>query len=269
LRGNILTILDEILAVKKEEVSGLHSDFSLTRFKDSEFFDKARLSLFDALYEGNDISIIAEIKKASPSKGVILENFDHKKIADIYIHAEVGSISILTDKNFFQGNIEYLRDIAAIKTCPLLRKDFIIDEYQVYEAKSNGADVILLIAEALSKSQISELTHAAEETDLEVLLELHSESQLNKIDFELNRIIGINNRNLENFNVDLDTTSTLCDRLPEELVIVSESGIKSEADLKILKDLPVNAVLVGEHLISSDNIDYSLKQLKEWCIREG
>jgi indole-3-glycerol phosphate synthase len=264
-----LTILDEILSVKKEEVSKLHSDYSPSRFKDSEYFDKGRLSLFDALSKDKNISVIAEIKKASPSKGVILEDFNHKKIADTYINTGVDAISILTDENFFQGDILYLREIAGFKACPLLRKDFIIDVYQVYEAKSNGADVILLIAEALSKNQISELTHAAIESDLEVLLELHSESQLNKIDLRLNKIIGINNRDLATFAVDLNTTSEISEKLPEDTIIVSESGIKSEADLERLKGLPVNAILVGEHLMSSDNIEYSLKQLKEWCIRES
>lgn len=261
--------MDEILAVKKEEVSKLHSDYSLSRFKDSDFFGKERLSLFDSVSKNNDVSIIAEIKKASPSRGVIVENFNHMTIADIYLNQEVDAISILTDKNFFQGDISYLRDVANIKTRPLLRKDFIIDDYQIYEAKSNGADIILLIAEALSKNQISELTHAAVESDLEVLLELHTESQLSKINFELNKIIGINNRNLENFNVDLNTTSEISKKLPDDVLIVSESGIKSEADLEMIKDLAVNAILVGEHLMSSDNIENSIKQLKEWCIRES
>lgn len=264
-----MSILDEIVAVKKEEVSKIRSDYSLSRFKDSEFFDKNRLSLFDSLSKNKDVSIIAEIKKASPSKGIILEDFNHMKIADIYLNREVDAISILTDKNFFQGDISYLKDVAKIKTCPLLRKDFIIDEYQIYEAKSNGADIILLIAEALSENQISELTHAAVECDLEVLLELHSESQLSKINFELNKIIGINNRNLENFTVNLNTTSEISKKLPEDVLIVSESGIKSDEDLETIKDLPVNAILVGEHLMLSDNIEDSLKQLKEWCIRES
>jgi len=264
-----LTILDEIIAVKNEEVANLHSDYSFSQFKDSEFYEKERLSLFDTLSKSKNVSVIAEIKKASPSKGVILENFDHNKIADIYLNQEVDAISILTDKNFFQGDITYLRDVANVKTCPLLRKDFIIDEYQIYEAKSNGADIVLLIAEALSKNQIAELTHAAMESDLEVLLELHSESQLSKINFELNKIIGINNRNLENFNVDLKTTSVISEKLPEDVIIVSESGIKSEIDLETIRELPVNAILVGEHLMSADNIGDSLKQLKEWCIRES
>ena len=264
-----MTILDEIISVKKVEVSKLHSDYSLSRFKDSGYFDKERLSLHESISKDTDVSIIAEIKKASPSKGVILENFDHKRIADIYLNQGVNAISILTDKNFFQGDISYLRDVADIKTCPLLRKDFIIDEYQIYEAKSNGADIILLIAEALSENQIRELTHAAMECDLEVLLELHSESQLGKINFELNKIIGINNRNLENFNVDLNTTSEISEKLPADLLIVSESGIKSEKDLEIIKDLPVSAILVGEHLMSSDSIEDSVKILKEWCVHES
>ncbi len=264
-----MTILDEILAVKKEECKKLHAEYSPSRFRDSEFFDKERISLSQSVSNHSDVGIIAEIKKASPSKGVIQENFNHMKIAEAYLKYEVNAVSVLTDKNFFQGDIKYLREIAGIKSCPLLRKDFIIDEYQVYEAKSNGADVILLIAEALSKSQIRELTHAADETDLEVLLELHSESQLSKIDFNLNRIIGINNRNLENFNVDLKTTAEICSSLPENVIIISESGIKSDDDIMYIKELPVNAILVGEHLMSAGNIEESIQQLKEWCKRES
>ena len=264
-----MTILDEILAVKKEEAAKLHEQYSISRFRDSEFFDQGRISLSQSISNNSAVSIIAEIKKASPSKGIIQENFNHMKIAEAYLSHEVNAISVLTDKNFFQGDITYLSDIAKIKSCPLLRKDFIIDEFQVYEAKASGADVILLIAEALSKSQIGELTHAALENDLEVLLELHSESQLKKIDLDLNGIIGINNRNLENFEVDLNTTSDICGKLPEDIIIVSESGIKSRGDLEIIKDLPVNAILVGEHLMSSGNIDETLDKLKEWCIRES
>lgn len=264
-----MTVLDEILNVKKEEVAALRSDYSLSRFKDSELFETNRLSLHSSFTKDNNISVIAEIKKASPSKGVILEDFNHMKIADVYFGLEVNAVSILTDRNFFQGDISYLRDAAAVKNCPLLRKDFIIDEYQIYEAKSNGADVILLIAEALSANQISELTHAALETDLEVLLELHSESQLSKINFELNKIIGINNRNLEDFSVDLKTTAAISEKLPDDVLVVSESGIKTESDIDMIKGYPVDAILVGEHLMSSENIEDSLKQLKEWCVRES
>ena len=181
----------------------------------------------------------------------------------------VNGVSVLTDKNFFKGDIKYLNDIAGIKSVPLLRKDFIIDELQVFEAKSNGADFILLIAEILSENQIKELTHAAFESDLEVLLELHSEEELGKIDFSLNNLIGINNRDLKDFSVNLKTSISIAENLPENVIVVSESGISEEDDLKRLKDSPVQAILVGEHLMKANNIEDNLKQLIEWCNRES
>lgn len=264
-----MNILDEILEVKKQEVKKLRQDYSLSRFQDSEFFIKKRLSLANSLIDDKNISIIAEIKKASPSKGIIREDFNHLKIADIYLAQEVNAISILTDVNFFKGSINFLNEIAHVKNKPLLRKDFIIDEYQVFEAKSNGADIILLIAEALSTSQIEELTHAAKESDLEVLLELHAEEQLSKINFEQNKIIGINNRNLADFSVKLSTTIEIADKLPDDVLIISESGISSMEDINRLKDSRTNGILVGEHLMRSNNIADSLKELKEWCYHEN
>lgn len=264
-----MTILEEINEVKKEEVKKLRSNFSLSRFSDSEFYAKSRISFFDALNKTDQISIIAEIKKASPSKGIIREDFDHIKIASIYIENEVNAISVLTDVNFFKGSIKYLKDIAKFKTIPLLRKDFIIDEYQIFEAKANGADAILLIAESLSANQINELTAAAKESDLEVLLELHSEQELQKVNFEQNKVIGINNRDLKNFTVDLATTDIIGKHIPDENLLISESGIKTKADIAILKKTKTKAVLVGEHLMSSQNIANAIKELKEWCRREN
>lgn len=260
-----MTILEEINEVKKEEVKKLRQEFSLSRFSDSEFFNSPKLSFYNALNKSDRISIIAEIKKASPSKGIIREDFNHVDIAKIYMEKEVEAISVLTDVNFFQGNINYLKDIASFKTVPLLRKDFIIDEYQIYEAKANGADVILLIAESLSKSQISELTSCAVENDLEVLLELHSIEEIKKINFDLNKIIGINNRDLNTFKVDLDTTNKIGDFVPETDLLVSESGIKTKTDIEFVKNTKAQAILVGEQLMASQSIGDAIKELKEWC----
>ncbi|MBL1212837.1 MAG: indole-3-glycerol phosphate synthase TrpC [Ignavibacteriae bacterium] len=262
-------ILNDIVAVKKEEIAELHAHYTYSRFADSEDFEKNRLSLFEALKNENRISIIAEIKKASPSKGIIRKDFNHLKIAETYLENEVEAISILTDKQFFDGNIQYLNDAAKIKTVPLLRKDFIIDEFQVLEAKSNGADAILLIAEILSANQIQELTHAASEADLEVLLELHSVDQISKINFEENKIIGINNRDLSNFTVSLDTTVQIKKMIPKENLIVSESGISGREAIEILKGEKVNAVLIGEHFMSKENIADAVKEMKELCSYES
>jgi indole-3-glycerol phosphate synthase len=260
-----VTILEEINEVKREEVKSLRRNFSHSRFRDSEFFDKPKISLSSSLNRSDRISIIAEIKKASPSRGIIRENFNHQDIAKEYMDNEVEAISILTDVNFFQGNIKYLHDIALFKVVPLLRKDFIIDEYQIFEAKANGADAILLIAESLSEAQIKELTEAAIETDLEVLLELHSIKELEKIDFNLNRIIGVNNRDLNNFSVDLNSTENIGKLIPADNLLVSESGIKSERDLEFIKSTNSKAILVGEHIMLSENIGNSIEELKKWC----
>jgi len=260
-----LNILDKIIEVKKEEVKKLHKDFSVSRFKDSKFFEQRSLSLINEINSDNNISIIAEIKKASPSKGILREDFNHLKIAETYFENDVNAISILTDENFFKGNLNYLREIAEFKIKPLLRKDFIIDEFQIYEAKANGADVILLISEALSKNQIQEFTIAANEIGLEVLLELHSEIQFEKINFDLNKLIGINNRNLENFVTDIQTTIELSKKIPDEVLIVSESGIEKKENLELLKETKTSAILVGEYFMKSKNIKESLKQIKDWC----
>ena len=264
-----MNILNQILEVKKEEVSKLRKKFTLNSFREIEFFNKKSLSFASSLKNNVNISIIAEIKKASPSKGIIREDFNHKKIAHIYFKEGVEAVSILTDKNFFQGDLQYLSDIAKVKQAPLLRKDFIIDVYQVFESKAYGADIILLICEALSKNQINELSHAAFECGLEVLVELHSEDQLEKIDYSVNKLIGINNRNLENFLVDLETTAEISQKIPEQVSIVSESGINTKDDVKYLKDNRTNAILVGEYLMNSKDIKLKLRKLKEWCRSES
>jgi len=262
-----LNILNKIVEVKKEEVKILHRDFSHSRFSDSKFFGEGTLSFVGSISKNKNLGIIAEIKKASPSKGVIRENFDHISIAEIYFSNKTDAVSVLTDQQFFQGSIRFLKEIAQIKKAPLLRKDFIIDEYQVFEAKSNGADAVLLIAEILSESQIKELSKCAHDLGLDVLLEIHSEPQLPKIDFDLNKLIGINNRNLNDFSVDIRTTSKLSKLLPENVVVVSESGISNQESIEILKETRVQAVLVGEHFMRSNDIGAVVKRMKKWCRR--
>jgi indole-3-glycerol phosphate synthase len=259
-----MSILDEILKTKRNEVNKLRSDFSLSSFRDSAFFDTPVRSLRNSLLHVDHLGIIAEIKKASPSKGILKKDFDHIRIANIYMENEIDAISILTDKNFFQGSIHHLKEIAQFKTVPLLRKDFIIDEYQIFEAKANGADAVLLIAEVLSKNQIGELTSASKECGLEVLLEIHSKSQIDKIDFAVNNLIGINNRNLDTFEVSLGTSIELAEIIPDEVVLVSESGINNLEDVKDILATKVKAVLVGEHFMRSENIGTSIREFKEW-----
>ncbi|MDA3861495.1 MAG: indole-3-glycerol phosphate synthase TrpC [Melioribacteraceae bacterium] len=262
----MIDILAKIVEVKKDEVKLLKRDYTLTRFSDYEYFSQECLNFEKALSKPEAISIIAEVKKASPSKGIIRENFNHLSIADTYMNNGVDAISVLTDKQFFMGNIFYLNEIAKYKSVPLLRKEFIIDEYQVFEAKANGADAILLISEILSASQIKELSKAAIELGMNVLLEIHNEQHLDKIDFSLNKIIGINNRDLTNFTTDLNTTKIISEQINEDVIIVSESGINEMKDLEFLKTTKTNAVLIGEHFMKADNIGDSVKQMKEYCI---
>jgi len=198
------------------------------------------------------ISIIAEIKKSSPSKGTIIENFDPIQIGKIYERVDIDAVSILTEKQFFNGDDTYLKMVRKINTKPILRKDFIIDKYQVYQSKAIGADALLLIASILG-NKIEEFYKLAKSLGLDCLTEVHSEKEL---DIALTAgcdIIGINNRNLKNFTVNLDTTQKLLKNIPNNITVVSESGIKKAGDIKYLNSIGVDAVLVGE--IFMRNID--------------
>ncbi len=264
-----MNFLNKIIDKKRIEVLLLKKKYSFASFEAMPFFSEKCLSFSYEVKSNESISIIAEIKKASPSKGLIRENFDHISLAKIYFQQIVNAVSILTDKDFFQGDIKFLNDIAQIKEVPLLRKDFIIDEIQIYEAKAYGADMILLICEALSKNQIKEFTILANHLGMEVLLELHSIEQLDKINFSINKFIGINNRNLIDFSVNLLTTQIISKYLPDDIVLVSESGINKKEDIAFLKKSSVNAILVGEHLMRSDDIELKLSELKSWCMNEN
>lgn len=264
-----MSFLSDILEVKREEVKRLKAKRTLSSFNNEEFFAVPVMSLKKAICRKDRFGIISEIKKASPSKGILKYDFNHMKLAETYFKCRTDAISVLTDKYFFQGDIKFIYDIAKIKPSPILRKDFIIDECQVLEAKAYGSDAILLIAEVLTASQINELSHAAVECGLEVLLELHSEPELSKINFQLNDLIGINNRNLETFNVDLNTTRNLSDKIPDNIIKTSESGILTKEGINKLKETNINAVLVGEYFMKSTDIENDFIKLKEWCSYAG
>ncbi len=264
-----MNILNEILETKNDEVKSLKRKYSISSFEGMEFFNKANLGFTNHLETNNHLSIIAEIKKASPSRGVIKKDFNHLRIAETYMKHTVDAISVLTDEKYFAGKIEYLQQIASIKTLPLLRKDFIVDEFQIFESKAFGADLILLIAEALTKSQIKDFSQTGFEIGLEVLLEIHSADEIEKIDFELNKLIGINNRDLKSFSVDINTTINLKKLLPSHIQVISESGISLKSDIELLKVNGVNGILIGEHLMRSENLDSDLNRLIEWCASES
>ena len=214
---------------------------------------------------GDDVRLIAEIKPASPVKGeFIAGRFNINQLADIYASNGAAAISVLTDKKYFQGDIEYLMKVKGIvgaRSIPVLRKDFIIDLHQIYQSRAYGADAILLIVAANDKTKLTEMIHLCSELWMQAVVEVHSEDEL-EIALEAGaEIIGINNRNLETFIVDLQVTEKLASLIPENKVIVSESGIRTRADIDYLAKHGVNAVLVGEALVSSEDPAMVLRSL--------
>jgi len=259
-----MSILTKIIETKKEEVKKLHTNYNYSDFEKSIYFFQKCYD-FKSEVSSKRFTIISEIKKASPSKGILIDDFNPSKIAEIYTKNGANAISILTDEKYFQGSINYLSEIAETKSIPLLRKDFIIDEFQILQAKSNGADVILLICEALTKLQISDLLNTANEIGLSVLIECHSENELDKLDFTKDFVLGINNRDLKTFNVDINRTIQIKKVVPEKFPIISESGISKKEHIKLLKGENINGILIGEHLMKSSNIAESLISLRKWC----
>ncbi len=259
-----MSFLKKILAEKQSEVAMLRGRYTESDFSNSPFYNKPTLSLINEIQNSACPVLIAEVKKASPSKGLLRENFNHIDIARSYFAGGASAISVLTDRKFFQGDISFLTDIAEFKTKPILRKDFIIDDCQILEARAAGADAILLISEAMTTEKIASLTKCAHRLGLEVLLELHSIDQLNKIDFSLNRLIGVNNRNLRTFETNIETTLTARKELPPDILLVSESGIAGRDAVHRVIDAGCDAVLVGEHFMRQENIDAALAEFMGW-----
>ena len=201
----------------------------------------------------NDIRIIAEVKKASPSKGIIREDFDPLKIARQYEANNAAAISILTESEFFMGKLDFLREIKIAVNIPLLRKDFLFDPYQIYEARANGADAVLLIAAILEKSLLEELLFVVKKLSMNALVEVHTKEELKKVLQTDAEIIGINNRNLNTFDTNIQTSIDLMADIPESKVIVTESGIKTKDDIQKLSKAGVDAFLIGESFMRADN----------------
>ncbi len=205
--------------------------------------------------------MIAEIKQKSPSKGILRENFDPVRIAKSYRKGGARALSVLTDRKFFGGSVEILKKVRRATPLPLLRKDFILEEYQVYESRLLGADAVLLIASILSKKALATLGRLAEKLGMDVLFEAHDGRDLSKILYAKPKMIGINNRNLNNFSVDMKTAEKLAHRIPKNVLCVSESGIQTSQDLIYLRSLGIKAVLVGEGLMKAKNIESTLRRL--------
>ncbi len=246
-------ILDEIVAHKQQVVNQAKS-----RETKEELNTAAKqappLRNFRAALTSGGMDLIAEVKKASPSKGVIREDFKPVAIAQQYQQAGANALSVLTDQKFFQGKLAYIAGIKEAVELPILRKDFIIDPYQIYQARAYGADAILLIAAILEPEEAEYYLQLARQLGLDVLLEVHNQSEL-KTALQIGAdIIGINNRDLTVFDVDLQTTIQLQQEIPEDKVIVSESGIQEQTDIELLADNNVDAVLIGEALMRADDI---------------
>ena len=210
------------------------------------------------------INLIAEIKKASPSRGIIRGDFNPAKIAVTYQAQGAGAISVLTDERFFEGRLEHIKVVKDHTTLPVLRKDFIIDEYQIYESVAAGADAILLIADILSKDEMKRFYKLAVSLGLDVLLEAHNEEDVEKALATGGDIIGINNRDLSVFKVDLGVTQRLIRMIPANKIKVSESGIKTHEDIMFLKSLGVNAVLIGEAFMEADDIGAKMREMMRY-----
>ncbi|MDI6802017.1 MAG: indole-3-glycerol phosphate synthase TrpC [Thermodesulfovibrionales bacterium] len=210
-----------------------------------------------------NIRLIAEIKKASPSKGLIRKDFDPAKIASIYEEKPVNAISVLTEEDFFQGYLSYIQIVKGITRKPVLRKDFIFDEYQIYESRANHADAILLIAAILEKSQAGEYLPLAKELGLYVLFEVHDEDDLEKALVIGADIIGINNRDLKTLKIDLSTTLRLKKEIPAGKIVVTESGIKNRDDVVKLEEAGIDAMLIGTSLMEAEDIGEKIDELMD------
>ena len=255
-------ILNEIVENKKREVELLKRQRPLSYLRKRIARQRPPHDFARAL-AGNRVSIIAEVKKASPSKGDLNPDLDHVAMAMIYQQGGAAAISVLTESSYFAGSINYLEQIRAVVHVPLLRKDFIFDPYQIYEARAYGADAVLLIVAILEQGLLSGLIKLARNLNLNCLVEVHNQEELDRAISAKAKIIGINNRDLKTFNVDLDTTKRLLPLVPQGVITVSESGITSGDDIKTLDEWNVNAALIGESLVTANDV---LSKLKEFVL---
>ncbi len=261
-------ILNKILAVKADEVAAAKKYRSLASLRADVEGDKelrAQLRGFEAgmrrqIKAGNP-AVIAEVKKASPSKGVLRPDFQPAAIAASYAAGGAACLSVLTDEQFFQGSSEYLTQARAACDIPVLRKDFMVDMYQIYEARAMGADCILLIVSALDHGLMAEMEACAHELGMDVLIESHDGDELTAALKLKSNLIGINNRNLRTFDVTLDTTLNLLDRIPKERMVITESGILNAADVARMREADVHAFLVGEAFMRAEDPGAELRRL--------
>lgn len=253
-------IIQKIVLAKKKRVDDLKEKISL-KYLEKKCIDRKPNNLFSNILKKNDdVKIIAEFKRVSPSVGLI-NDLDPVLVSRIYEEWGASAISVLTEEDYFQGNLTDLDRIKKTVNIPVLRKDFIIDIYQIFESYVNGADAILLIAGILDKKKLKDFLNIARDICIDVMVEVHSKEELNIVLDTSADIIGINNRNLKSFKVDLQTTEKLALLIPNDKIVVSESGFKSADDILLMKKTSINAVLIGEHLMKAPKIGEELRKM--------
>jgi indole-3-glycerol phosphate synthase len=269
-------ILDDIVEAKTEELAERKQTVPLTALQERIRIQFFREPDFTTALKGDSVRLIAEVKKASPSRGVICPNFDPIELARTYAHSGASAISVLTEERYFGGSLEHLSAISQEmeklrvggaevdrkeRIIPVLRKDFIFDPYQVYESKAYGAAALLLIVTILSNNQLTELLTLSHELGMKCLVEVHNEAEMERAVMSGAQIIGINNRDLKTFAIDLETTRRLRPLIPQDRIVVSESGIKDRGDVQKLQQWGVDAMLVGEALVAAGDVAEKVREL--------
>ncbi len=261
------TILDKIVVQTTEDLKKRKGSVSFNDLQSFEGYEKKRLSFKTALLQ-EGVSVIAEVKKASPSKGIIREDFNPVDIALRYQDGGASAISVLTDTPFFKGDLEFLSAISKEVEIPLLRKDFIIDPYQIKEARAFGADAFLIIMAIVSDAQLDELLAAGKEFGLDALVECYDQSDFDRVPLDRVDILGVNNRDLKNFEVDVHRGNSILKQAPTGTILVSESGISSGSDMALLHRENIDAVLIGEYFMRQTNPGKAVTSLIEAGLEE-
>ena len=260
-------ILDEIMRYHRAQLPKVMRDVPLSDLRALCMIAPEPVDFVAAL-RGNGVALIAECKKASPSRGLLVHDYDAARLATLYARAGARAISVLTDARHFQGSLEDLRDVreamdarASGREVPVLRKDFIFHEYQIYEARAAGADAVLLIAAVLGAADFASLLRLTHELGMNALVEVHTREELEKVLPLGPQVVGVNNRNLQTFDVDFENTARLRRLIPEEIVVIAESGIKTAEDVQRMAEIGVHAILVGESLVRSKDPFAAAKEL--------
>lgn len=257
-----MSILDRIVADTRQLIANRKAEISIGTLESMPLYNAPRKD-FELALGGDALAIISEIKKASPSKGIIREDFDPTRIAAQYTAFGAQAISVLTEPLHFQGQLKFLADVRETTTLPLLRKDFILDPYQLFEARAHGADAVLLIATILDKKQLYDLHQAANALNLDCLVEVYAAEEIDRLDFDQVRILGVNNRDLRTFTVDLNHSINVFNAAPADVIKVSESGIETGRDLQYLQAHGSDAVLIGETFMRAPNPGEKLAALRK------